>query len=77
MSQVQTQKNELSNTYALQFNEDVHSATCCAEIAEREERSVRGTYINTAINFAQRMRYGEADTSERWMPLQEKKRACR
>jgi hypothetical protein len=55
--------------------EHVHSATYCAEIAEREEPSVTGTYINTTIHFAQRMRYGEAETSEGWMSFKGKKRA--
>jgi hypothetical protein len=53
MSQVQTQINELPHAYALKYNEDVHSVTCCAERAEREKPGIRGTCINTAIKFAE------------------------
>jgi hypothetical protein len=43
MIQVQTRKkNELYKAYTLQYNEELHRATFCAEIVEREEPSVRG-----------------------------------
>lgn len=76
MSEVQTRRSELSKAYALKHNKEVHRVTCSTEIDETGKPSLRGTYKNTAINFAQRMRDEEADTSERCMPFQEKKRAC-